>query len=462
MSDDPFAEPSDAEKTIIRPRPSGTAAAPAQGMGQGMGMGAAPRHDPFAHAAPQAPRDVRPMPQTGSNPLVAAASPVLAAIVRISGDAARGPDVDRLKRAMVDAIRKFEADALATGMDTRSLRAARYALCATIDDLVLNTPWGRASSWPQQTMTSIFHNEVTGGERFFEILDQMQHDLGNQLPVVELMYLCMSLGFIGRYRVMPRGIAALSELREGVYRAIRQRRGDFERELSPQWRGINAGARPLARRIPVWATGLATLVIASVAYIGFAFALSNSSEISFAELYGLPPRGAVVVPRTAPPPPAPPPAQVVVVSNLAVKLKQFLAPEIKAGLVTVFQDAQAITVRLANVNMFGSGQAVLATSYYPLLQRIGDALNDEKGDVIINGYTDDQPIHTARFPSNFELSQARADAVLDVLKTKVKDPSRLHAKGKGQADPIAPNTTEDGRRQNRRTEIVLVRTSDAM
>jgi type VI secretion system protein ImpK len=170
----------------------------------------------------------------------------------------------------------------------------------------------------------------------------------------------------------------------------------------------------------------------------------------------------VVVPRTAPPPPAPPPAQVVVVSNLAVKLKQFLAPEIKAGLVTVFQDAQAITVRLANVNMFGSGQAVLASSYVPLLQRIGDALNDEKGDVIINGYTDDQPIHTARFPSNFELSQARADAVLDVLKTKVKDPGRLHAKGKGQADPIAPNTTEDGRRQNRRTEIVLVRSSDAM
>jgi type VI secretion system protein ImpK len=137
----------------------------------------------------------------------------------------------------------------------------------------------------------------------------MQHDLGNQLSVVELMYLCLSLGFIGRYRVMPRGIAALSELREGVYRAIRQRRGDFERELSPQWRGINAGARSLARRIPVWATALATLVIASVAYIGFAFALSNSSEISFAELYGLPPRGTVVVPRPPPPPPPPPPAQ---------------------------------------------------------------------------------------------------------------------------------------------------------
>jgi type VI secretion system protein ImpK len=475
MSDDPFAEPSDAEKTIIRPRPGG-AAAPRP---------AAPSMpDPFAapppqmtpqmspQMAPQMPqqmggREIRPLPLTGTNPLVTAAAPLLAAIVRISGDATRAPDIDRLRRAMIETVRKFETDALATGMDTRSLRAGRYALCATVDDLVLNTPWGRASNWAQQTLTSIFHNEVTGGERFFEILDQMQRDLGNQLAVVELMYLCMSLGFIGRYRVMPRGIAALSELREGVYRAIRQRRGEFERELSPQWRGIAAAAKPLARRIPIWAVALGTVVIASVSYVSFAFALSNSSEVSFAELFGLPPRGTVVVPRTAPPPPvalaAPPAAtQVAVSSGLIEKFKQFLAPEIKAGLVTVFEDAQTITVRLAAAQMFGSGQATLNSTYVPLLNKIGDALNDEKGNVIVNGYTDNQPIHTPRFPSNFELSQSRADAVLDVLKTRVKDTKRLTAKGLGQADPIAPNTSEDGRRQNRRTEIVLVRTSDAM
>ena len=55
------------------------------------------------------------------------------------------------------------------------------------------------------------------------------------------MYLCASLGFEGRYRVLPRGSAALTELRDGLYRGIRQRRGEFERELSPQWRGIDTG-----------------------------------------------------------------------------------------------------------------------------------------------------------------------------------------------------------------------------
>jgi type VI secretion system protein ImpK len=412
------------------------------------------------------------VPKTGTNPLVAAASPVLAAAIRITSDRARAPDVDRLRRAMVAAIRRFESEALATGMDTRSLRAARYALCATVDDMVLSTPWGSTSSWAQQSMTSIFHNEVTGGERFFEILEQMQQDLGHHEPVVELMYLCMSLGFAGRYRVLPRGVAALTELTDGVYRTIRQRRGDFERELSPHWRGVAAGARPLAQRVPLWAIGLGTVCIAAILYVAFTFLLASESEIAFAELFALPPRGQVTVPHQPlpAPPPAPAPTPVAAApapplppaDSLGSKLRQFLAPEIKAGLVQILEDAQATTVRVTNRNMFGSGEATLATSAAPLIGRIGEALNDEPGKVSVYGFTDDQPIHTPRFPSNFELSQARADAVAALLRTHLKDPTRLHAQGKGQADPIAANATAEGRQQNRRTEIVLVRASNAM
>jgi type VI secretion system protein ImpK len=460
MSDDPFAEPSPAEpspmeRTVIRPRPSGV-------IGGSYGGG---RSDdrPWSAGA----REVRPVPKTGSSPLVAAASPLLAAAVRITSDRGQAPDVDSLRVAMVAAMRRFETEALATGMDTRSLRAARYALCATIDDLVLSTPWGSASSWAQQSMTSIFHNEVTGGERFFDILDQMQQDLGHHAPVVELMYLCVSLGFIGRYRVMPRGTAAVSELRDGVYRTIRQRRGDFERELSPQWRGIAAGARRLSQRVPLWVPALSAVAVAAAMFVGFTFLLASISDVAFAELFSLPPRGEVTVPRAVAPGPVAPvvasrAASPVVPSGTFAKLRQFLAPEIKAGLVQVLQDAQTVTVRLTNRNMFGSGEATLATSYAPLLARIGDALNEETGNVMVYGFTDDQPIRTARFPSNFELSQTRADAVGALLRARLKDPGRLRAQGKGQADPIAANTTADGRQQNRRIEIVLVRASDAM
>ena len=455
MSDDPFAEPTDSDRTIVRPRPSGVASGFA-GVPQGP-------------ASPMPSGDVRPLPKTGSNPLVAAASPVLAAAVRMSADASSAPDIDRLRRAMIEAVRRFQTEALATGLDPQTtLYNARYALCATVDDLVLNTPWGRNSNWARQSITSTFHTDVTGGERFFDILENAQKDLGNQLPLVELMYLCLSLGFMGQYRVLPRGATQLSELREGVYRTIRQRRGDFERELSPRWRGIAAGSRSLAQRVPLWAIGLGALGTAALMFVVFTFLLAGISDVAFAELFGLPPHGQITVPRaplpagtrpfaaSAEPVPAAPP------SSLTARLRQFLAPEIQAGLVTVLQDAQTVTVRVANRNMFSSGTAVLASSYLPLMERIGDALNVEPGEVSVFGYTDDQKIRTVRFPSNFELSQARADAAAALLRIRMKEPGRMHAKGKGDNDPIASNATPDGRQQNRRTEIVLVRPSDAM
>jgi type VI secretion system protein ImpK len=442
MSADPFAEPGDTEHTIFRPRPAGTADATATTRG-----------------------DAVPVPKVGDNPLVAAASPVLAAIIRIADERAQPPDPEKLRIAMTNAIRGFEKDALKTGLEVNSLRAARYALCATIDDLVLSTPWGSRSSWVQHSITSVFHNEVIGGERFYDILEEMQKDLGHHAPVVELMFLCTSLGFEGRYRVSPRGTAALAELRDGVYRTLRQRRGDFERELSPHWRGLAESGRALARRIPIWFLALATLAVAGAMYMAFSFLLASRSDVAYAELSALPPKDALPIRRTqlrTSAQSAAPVENAPIPGAFTQHLRQFLAPEIRAGLVQVLEDAQTVTVRLANRNMFGSGEAVLGTSYPPLLVRIGDALETDPGQVTVFGYTDNQAIRTARFPSNFELSQARAEIVATALRARLKDPARVTAKGRGEANPIAPNTTPDGRLQNRRTEIVLTRAPDAL
>jgi type VI secretion system protein ImpK len=169
---------------------------------------------------------------------------------------------------------------------------------------------------------------------------------------------------------------------------------------------------------------------------------------------------AVVQGQRTPAPPVPAAAAAAQPSGIGNRFRQFLEPEIRAGLVQVFEDAQTVTVRLTNRNMFGSGEATLGASYTPLLGRIGEALQDEAGAVLVNGYTDNQKIRTPRFPSNFELSQARADAVAGVLRSKLSDPKRVEPKGRGEADPIASNATPDGRQQNRRTEIILVRASD--
>jgi len=447
MNDDPFAEPLDTEATIIRPRPgghAGTAAAPP------------PR--------PAAPPTAVAIPTTGANPLIAAAAPLLAAAIRIGASRGRHPDPEQLRRGMIEAVRDFEKRALATGLDTRSLRAARYALCATIDDLVLSTPWGSTSAWAAQSLTSIFHNEVTGGERFFDILQDMEKDLARHGPVVELMYLCTSLGFEGRYRVMPRGIAALTELRDALYRTLRQRRGDFERELSPRWRGLETGYTPLAQRVPIWMLAVGTFALACLIYLGFNFTLASASDVAFDEMTTLPPHGAIAVPQSAPVPRLPPArlATAAAAPPAAPPFDAFLAPEVKAGLVEVFEDPQTITVRLINRNMFASGSAVINSSYLPLLQRIGAALQARKGNVLVDGYTDNQRIHTVQFPSNWQLSQARAAAVAQVIASNLADPKRVRAVGKADTDPVASNSTPQGREQNRRTEVVLMKDANPL
>jgi len=114
-------------------------------------------------------------------------------------------------------------------------------------------------------------------------------------------------------------------------------------------------------------------------------------------------------------------------------------------------------LRIPANELFPKPNAVLARSATPLLDRIGQALKAEKGPLRVVGYTDNQPFRAVNFPSNFALSNARAQAVRKALLKPVGDPERLAAEGRADADPVAPNTTAEGREANRRIEIVLQR-----
>src|SRR5580704_2809954 len=157
MSDDPFAEPDDSDKTVIRPAPGGRRAGPAAPPASPFG-GAAPQASPFGGAAPQAPPPQRTSAfastptaapvsggaetiQFGLNPLIMAAAPLLQLLGRLRTTLS-APNVDDLRERTVRQMRQFEASARETGVPTEQLRPAHYALCASIDDVVLNTTWG--------------------------------------------------------------------------------------------------------------------------------------------------------------------------------------------------------------------------------------------------------------------------------------------------------------------------------
>lgn len=465
--DDPFADPQDGDRTVIRPRPGGARPAAVVGEG-GRGDGTiAPRvvapRSRLAAGLPEGPTGVVPLAPTGLNAVTQAAAPLLALAVRLKNRAVHR-DVPVLRERVVAEIRSFERTALAAGATAEAIRAARYGLCATIDDLVLNTPWGSQSLWTKQSMVSTFYNETWGGERFFDILDHLMKDPERTLEILELYYVCLSLGFEGRYRLDPRGPAKLAEIRDSVYRAIRRLRGDREAALSPHWKGVAAERRKLGRIIPLWVIGAATGAILVGAFFTFRWFLDASLDPVMAAAAQAPPNGPVVIERPAPvaPPPEPqklPPTtqETKCTVSAAAQLTRFLDAEIRQGLVTVTDEGQAVRVRINGNGLFASASDAVTPDRLPILQRIGEGLKTEPGQVVVEGHTDSQKLRGGRFGSNWKLSLARAEAVRQILDSIVNDPGRFSVEGKADTVPLASNETEDGRAQNRRIEAILMK-----
>jgi type VI secretion system protein ImpK len=216
-----------------------------------------------------------------------------------------------------------------------------------------------------------------------------------------------------------------------------------ERTLSPRWQGVAARRQRLVDGVPLWLIGSVLLMLLAITYAGFRWSLANSADGLFTQLAEL---DAKKVQLAAPPPP-PPPAPVP-------RLAGLLASQIKAGEVEVQDLADRSIVVIKGDGFFEPGSAVVASAFRPLLPRIGQALATLKGNVVITGHTDNQPIRTLRFPSNWHLSQERADAVRAELAQQV-EPGRLRAEGRADTQPITDNATPAGRARNRRVEVTL-------
>ena len=137
-------------------------------------------------------------------------------------------------------------------------------------------------------------------------------------------------------------------------------------------------------------------------------------------------------------------------------LASSLDGEIKAGRIQLSELQGKVTVRMAEKVLFPSGSATVSRDGKATLAKIADAFKGVKGRMIrVEGHTDNVPIKTARFPSNWELSSARAIAVVRILQDQGVDPTVLGAAGYSEFQPIAPNDSAAGRAQNRRIEVSL-------
>jgi len=442
--DDPLRD-----ATVVRPRGAPPPAAPVPATPPP--AAASPASSPARPAASRAdaapPAAIGDFLGAGLNTLVQAASPLLLLSVQLRNSASQ-PDSSRLREQVVAQIRQFESNAQAAGIPAQTITAARYVLCTSLDEAVMNTPWGGQSGWAAKTLLVVFHGESYGGEKFFLILDRLCADFSRHIDLIELMYICLTLGFGGRYQIEADGRAKLADIQEELYRRLKAQRAPAADELAPHWKGLEDRRNPLVRYVPLWVIVAAGACLLLGAFLYFYTRLNELSSPVSAQVAQIGLQGAV-----------PPDESKLRQTQPKVQrksLKQLLAPQEQAGALSVDEkpDGSAL-IRLNAAAMFASGGTEVADKQIPMLHAITAALNQVPGRVVVVGHTDDQPVRSLQFKDNYALSAARARAVVQILGQGIDNAGRLESSGAGSSQPIAlPADLPANRARNRRVEIL--------
>ena len=373
----------------------------------------------------------------GLNALVAIANPVLVVVPQIR-HTLRHPDPEGLRAGLRERLDAFERDARAAGIDEEVLKGASYALCALLDESAASTPWG--AGWSKAGLLAERY-PGSGSENFFELLDKLSGDAAANIVLIEFFHVCLALGFEGRFRNAANGREDLVALRARLLEQIRQQRAPRDGELSGHWRGVTAPATRASGGLALWAGASGAALLLAALYIAFSFSLGSLSDPVARALAQLK---------------VPEPAATIAAAGLPTpRIHEQLTAEIARGEVAVSDAAGVSTIVIRSDRLFASGNARLEAGVEAVILRIGEALERVPGTILVTGHTDDVPIRTARFPSNWELSTERAASVVKLIAGKLGDPARLRAEGLADSAPVAPNDSAANRARNRRVTIIL-------
>lgn len=372
--------------------------------------------------------------------LVQAAQPILALapqLRQIQGKI----DTDRLQSQIKTLIENFNLATTKLENDPEIRKNSHYVLCALIDETILNTPWGESSGWSQTPILSTFHGETYGGEKFYRIIDDCLANPYENNQLIEILFIALSLGFMGKFRIDPQGPVKIEKLRGRLYEVLTRSSENTSRALSVN---VDAQQKPKQRLqsfIPVWTILGILALIAFGLYAYLLIGLNKSSDATRLRL-------AALIPN---------PGKHTLDSSMVrpefIELRALLTPEINLGVLSVEDYATHTSITLHNNELFSSGSNQITPSFEPILDKIGKALESIPGRIVVSGHTDNESIRTTRYPSNWHLSLARASEIVKYLATNAELTSRLLPEGRGANEPIASNDTPAGRAKNRRVVL---------
>ena len=377
------------------------------------------------------------------NPLIEAAKPVLI-LANSMQQTTSQLSTDSLINKFSLLINNFEENAEKNGAKYDAIQAAKYCLCTFVDELAVRAGWAD-ETWSKNSLLVSFYDETWGGERFFEIIQNLKQDSDKNINLLEFMYLCLQFGYKGKYQVLNNGELEIDKIKRDLLALIHSKRPDQTVNLFKHNPIITNNIQRKRRlAIPLWVVGVLGAVALGIGYFTMQWSLGDKFNTASIKVNSLKLPSAITKQQDA---------------QNTVRLRPLLENEIARKLVSVedFQDRSTITI--LGDGLFESGSAQIQDQYYPVLAAVSQALDSVEGQIIVTGYTDNQPIQSLNFPSNWHLSQARADAVKEILLNYVKNGgTRIRSEGRGSTDPVAPNDTLENRAKNRRVEITLFTT----
>lgn len=226
-------------------------------------------------------------PKYGVNPLVDAAAYLFSIIGKLK-QLATYHHLKKLHQELFQELNAFQDAAKAQSYSADFILVARYALAATLDDLIANSSWGSQGQWTQFSLLATLNQDTDREDRFFIILERISKDPSTYIDVMELMYICLSLGYKGHYRATEFSNIQLEQITYVLYKNIRLYRGDFSKTLS-SFPSKPSGKKPLSfsKKSSMITVVLLTLVFVLILFAGLGFLLDLISKQIYQELFNI-------------------------------------------------------------------------------------------------------------------------------------------------------------------------------
>ena len=378
------------------------------------------------------------------NVIVSAATPLLTLGINVRS-MSHHPDPKALYQQIAESLKTIDLQLKNQGLPKESIITARYIVCAYLDEMVMSTPWGGQSLWATRNLLMTFHKNNQGGAQFFEIIKLLTQSPAMNLDLIELCYLVLDLGFQGRYRISDTGSIEIASIQDNLYQIISTYRPAAIKQLSNHWRGaVNDQQKSLSGNSRLLITAGVSLLVTVLVFTVLLILLSQKSDpvaIKAASVAGN--------------------LQPIVRNNRPIKrtthlsyIRNQLKHDIIQENLAVEDISGGVRIIVFGSQLFKPSSAKLTKQKEITIANIISALKNTPGFIQITGHTDDIPIRTLQFPSNWELSSKRADEIVKLFQTHMPDREIV---GEGVADsaPIVPNNSRENRAVNRRIEINL-------